>query len=157
VHYFLGVAYRRKRDFQRAKAEFLKDLALEPDVAFNYDQLGAVCAELQQNAEAARYFREALDRDSHLASSQFGLAKIYREQGKLPEALAAIDRAGKLDPSSASVHYLKGQILVRLGRQADGRAELAAAGKMRQAETDRLEREVSGASFLDPQLAAEPK
>ena len=31
------------------------------------------------------------------------------------------------------------------------------AGKMKQAETDRLEREVSGASFLDPQLASEPK
>jgi len=28
---------------------------------------------------------------------------------------------------------------------------------MRQAETDKIEREVSGQSFLDPQLTAEPK
>lgn len=157
VHYSLGVAYRRRHDLERAKAEFQKDVAIEPDVAFNYDQLGAVCADLQQSGEAVRYFTEALRRDGHLASSQFGLAKIYREQGKYREALAALDAAGKLDPNSASVHYLKGQILVRLGRRADGQTEFQAATKMRRVETDRLEREVSGQSFLDPQLAGEPK
>jgi len=157
VHYFLGVAYRRKHDLERAKTEFLKDVAIEPDVAFNYDQLGAVCSDLQTNAEATRYFHEALRRDSRMASSQFGLAKIYREEGKFPEALAALDAAGKLDTASASVHYLRGQILVRLGRRAEGRTEFETAAHMRQAETDKIEREVSGQSFLDPQLTADPK
>lgn len=157
VHYFLGVAYRRRHDLERAKAEFLKDVAIEPDVAFDYDQLGGVCSDLQASAEALHYFHEALQRDSHLASSQFGLAKIYREEGKLVEALAALDAAGKLDPSSASVHYVKGQILVRLGRRAEGRTEFDTAARMRKEETDKLEREVSGQSFLDPQLTAEPK
>jgi Tfp pilus assembly protein PilF len=157
VHYFLGVAYRRKHDLERAKTEFVKDVAIEPDVAFNYDQLGAVCSELQANADAMRYFHEALRRDSQMASSQFGLAKIYREEGKFTEALAALDSAGKLDTASASVHYLRGQILVRLGRRAEGRTEFETAAHMRQAETDKIEREVSGQSFLDPQLTAEPQ
>ncbi len=157
VHYYLGVACRRQHDLARAKAEFLKDAAIEPDVAFNYDQLGAVCSDLQAGTDAERYFHEALRRDSHLASSQFGLAKIYREEGKLTEALAALDAAGKLDPASASVHYVKGQILVRLGRRAEGRTEFDTAARMRKEETDRLEREVSGQSFLDPQLTSEPK
>ncbi|HLN03760.1 MAG TPA: tetratricopeptide repeat protein [Bryobacteraceae bacterium] len=157
VHYFLGVAYRRRHDLERAKTEFLKDAVIEPDVAFDYDQLGAVCSDLQANAEATRYFHEALRRDSHMASSQFGLAKIYREQGKFTEALAALDAAGKLDTASASVHYLRGQILVRLGRRAEGRTEFETAAHMRQAETDKIEREVSGQSFLDPQLTADPK
>jgi len=157
VHYFLGVAYRRRHDLERAKTEFLKDVAIEPDVAFNYDQLGAVCTDLQASAEAMQYFHEALQRDSHMASSQFGLAKIYREEGKFSEALAALDAAGKLDTASASVHYLRGQILVRLGRRAEGRTEFETAALMRQAETDKIEREVSGQSFLDPQLTADPK
>ncbi len=157
VHYFLGVAYRRRHDLERAKTEFLKDAVIEPDVAFNYDQLGAVCSDLQANAEATRYFHEALRRDSHMASSQFGLAKIYREEEKFTEALAALDAAGKLDTASASVHYLRGQILVRLGRRAEGRTEFETAAHMRQAETDKIEREVSGQSFLDPQLTADPK
>ena len=43
VHYFLGTVYRRRNDLEPAKQEFLKDAAIEPDVAYNYDQLGAVC------------------------------------------------------------------------------------------------------------------
>ncbi|HLN00619.1 MAG TPA: tetratricopeptide repeat protein [Bryobacteraceae bacterium] len=156
VHYFLGVAYRRHHDLERAKQEFQKDVALEPQVAFNYDQLGAVSWELGQYDEAYRYYREALRLDSHLASSAFGLARFYRQREKYPQALAALDTAGTLDPTSASVHYMRGQILVRVGRKEEGRKELAIAARMLRAATDRLEREVSGASFLDPQLAMEP-
>jgi tetratricopeptide (TPR) repeat protein len=157
VHYFLGVAYRRRHELERAKKEFLADVALEPEVAFNYDQLGGVSWDLEQYAEAARYYREALRRDSHIASSAFGLARFYRKEEKYAQALAALDTAGKLDPASASVHYLRGQILVRVGRKEEGRKYLAAAGRMLRAQTDRLERDVSGESFLDPQLNREPK
>lgn len=157
VHYFLGVAYRRHHDLERARQEFQQDMALEPQVAFNYDQLGAVTWELGRYDEAYRYYREALRLDSHLASSAFGLARFYRQREKYPQALAALDTAGTLDPTSASVHYMKGQILVRVGRKEEGRKELAIASRMLQKSTDRLEREVSGTSFLDPQLATEPK
>lgn len=156
VHYFLGVAYRRHHDLERAKQEFQKDVALEPGVAFNYDQLGSVSWELGQYDEAYHYYLEALHLDGHLASSAFGLARFYRQQEKYPQALAALDTAGTLDPTSASVHYMRGQILVRLGRKEEGRQELAIAARMLQASTDRLEREVSGVSFLDPQLTTEP-
>ncbi len=156
VHYFLGVAYRRHHDLARARQEFQRDAALEPQVAFNYDQLGAVSWELGQYDEAYRYYSEALRLDSHLASSAFGLARFYRQREKFPQALAALETAGKLDPTSASVHYMRGQILVRQGRKEEGRKELAIAARMLQASTDRLEREVSGASFLDPQLTTEP-
>ena len=155
VHYFLGVAYRRKRDLERAKSEFQKDIEIEPDVAFNYDQLGAVCTDLQQYAEAAGYFKEALRRDDLLATSDFGLAKVYKEQGKYQEALTALNAAGHLDPTSSAVHYLRGQILVRLGRRTEGRAELETAERMKQAANDKFERQVSGETFLDPQLASE--
>jgi tetratricopeptide (TPR) repeat protein len=157
VHYFLGVAYRRHHELERAKKEFQTDVTLEPDVAFNYDQLGAVSWDLEQYSEAARYYREALRRDPHMASSAFGLARFYRRQEKYPQALAALDTAGKLDPSSASVHYLRAQILARVGRKEEGQKELATAARMLRASTDRLEREVSGESFLDPQLKTEPK
>ena len=42
VHFNLGIAYFRKQELARAKEEFLKDAAIEPDVAYNYDQLGLV-------------------------------------------------------------------------------------------------------------------
>jgi tetratricopeptide (TPR) repeat protein len=42
VHYFLGTLYRRRNDLEAAKQEFLKDAAIEPDVAYDYDQLGLI-------------------------------------------------------------------------------------------------------------------
>jgi tetratricopeptide (TPR) repeat protein len=157
VHYFLGVAYRKRRDAERARAEFQQDMKIEPDVPFNYDQLGAVYAELQEYDNAARFYREALRLDDHLVSSQLGLAKIYKEQGEYPEALSALDAAARLDPASPTVHYLRGQIMIRLGRSAEGRAELEKAERMKKLATAKFEREVSGESFLDPQLASEPR
>ena len=56
VHFHLGTAYMRKQDLERAKAEFLKDIAIEPDVAYDYDQLGLVFYLQQQDEEAGRCF-----------------------------------------------------------------------------------------------------
>jgi putative hydrolase of the HAD superfamily len=42
VHFNLGTAYLKQQDYERAKSEFLKDIALEPDLPFSYDQLGAL-------------------------------------------------------------------------------------------------------------------
>ncbi len=157
VHFNMGLAYRRQHDFTHAKAEFLKDVAIEPDVAFNYDELGAVCSSLQQEGEAEHYFREALRRDSHLASSYFGLAKIHEHQGKFPAALAALDSAGRLNPSSASIHYLRGQILLHMGRRQEAKSEFDIAGTTQKQTRDELEREVSGEQLPSPEIALEPK
>ena len=67
-----------KQNFEAARDEFRKDIALEPDVALNYDQLGTVYSYLEQPDEAVKYFREAIKRDAHLASPHFGIAKILQ-------------------------------------------------------------------------------
>jgi tetratricopeptide (TPR) repeat protein len=141
----------------RAKAEFLKDAEIEPDVAFDYDELGAVCSYLHQDDESEHCFREAVRRDSHLASSYYGLAKIYGRKGKFAGALAALDSAGRIDPASASVHYLRGQILLRMGRRREAQSEFDIAGRMQKETRDELERQVSGERMPRPELATEPK
>jgi len=41
--------------------------------------------------------------------------------------LSAIDSAGKLDPNRTDIHYLRGQILLRLGAQEEGEKEVEAS------------------------------
>ena len=153
VHYNLGIVYRRKREFDRAKEEFLRDAALEPDVAYNYDQLGIVSQMLEDDREAARYYREALRRDARLGTSWYGLAKIYAKEKKYGEALQALDSAGAIDPKSASVHYLRGQILMQLGRRAEAKLEMATVRRLKQESLDKIEQQVTGGAYHDPQLA----
>ena len=152
VHYNLGLVYKRQHDYARAKREFLADRDIEPDVAYNYDELGTVSAALDEAEEAQRYFREAVKRDARLGTSWYGLAKIYKEQKKYSEALNALEAA---DPKSASVHYLKAQILLALGKGPEARQELVNVRKLQKVTTDKLEREISGSKYRDPQLGAE--
>jgi len=155
VHYFLGTEYRRQNDFEQAKREFLKDIAIAPDVAYDYDELGAVCYALNQIPEAERYFREALRLDPGLGTSDYGMAKIYKQQGKYAQALDALDAAAAIDRQSSSVYYLRGQILFAMGRRPEAKLQFDEAARLKQATRDELERKISGQHPSDPQLARE--
>jgi tetratricopeptide (TPR) repeat protein len=92
LHFNLGEAYMKKQEFDKAKAEFLEDAKIEPDVAFNYDQLGVIAFQQQQAKEAEQYFRHALRFDPKLASSEYQLARVYQQAGKSAKALSELTR-----------------------------------------------------------------
>jgi Flp pilus assembly protein TadD len=153
LHYNLGIVYRHGGDVAKARSEFLKDAALEPGVAFNYDQLGLLSSLDGKDRDAEVFFLEAVKRDSKLATSWFGLAKIYKLEKRYPEALKALREADTLDPKSASVHYLRAQVLVAMGRRNEAQGEFATVQALKKETVDRLEREISGAKYRDPELA----
>ncbi len=157
LHYHLGIIYKRKHDYEKAKEEFLQDVAIEPDVAYSYDELGTICLGLDQNEEARRYFEQALQRNSRLPASWYGLAKIDRAAKRYTEALKALDAAYALVPQSASVRYLRAQTLMQLGRQAEARTEFAAVSRLKKETIDNLEQQIMGGKYRDPQLSTEQK
>jgi tetratricopeptide (TPR) repeat protein len=153
VHYFLGTEYRRQNDFEHARQEFLKDIAIVPDVAYDYDELGAVCYALNQIPEAERYFKEASRLDPGLGTSDYGLAKVYKQQGKYAAALDALRSAAAIDPQSSSVCHLRGQVLFALGRRQEAKSQFDESARLKQGTRDDLERKMSGQHPADPQLA----
>jgi len=128
VHFNLGMAYLGKQNYSRAREEFLKDIAVEPDLALNYEQLGEVYWQTQDDSNAEKSYREALRRDPRLASACLGLARIYQRRQKYTAALAETDAALKADPARTDAHYMRGQVLLHLGRKEEAKKELAAAG-----------------------------
>ena len=157
MHFNLGVAYFKKQELARAKEEFLQDAAIEPDVAYNYDQLGLVNSLQGNNQEAERNLRKALRLDPSLASSHYQLAQVYQHEGKYVQALAEIDATAKLDPGSSSVHYLRGQLLQHLGRTREARAEMDATTRMMNAQRDQRQKEIYGGPAPNPELTQEPR
>lgn len=154
LHYNLGVVYRRKGLLDQARQQFLQDVSIEPAVAFDYDQLGEVSYRLQQSAAAESYFQHAVKLDPKLGTSWFGLAKLYKQQKRFPEALNALNQAGRIDPDSASVHYLRAEVLTALGRSGEAKGELAAVRRLKLESLDKLETEVNGPTYHDPNLTA---
>jgi tetratricopeptide (TPR) repeat protein len=155
VHFNLGLVYLNKQDYERARDEFLADAAIEPDLALNYDELGDVYSLLQQDKLAVQNYREALRRDPRLLNSCIGLAKAYQRESQFPQALAAIDSANQLDPNRTDIHYLRGQILLHLGRKEEGKKELAASVRIDNQRRAERQKQVETGTVPSPELLQE--
>ena len=148
----MGLAYLKKQDYERARDEFLKDATVEPDLAFNYDELGDVYSLLQQNDKAEKNYREALRRDPRLVNSYVGLAKVYQRGDKYPQALRAIDAASEIDSRRTDIHYIRGQILIHMGRREEGKKELETSVRIDNERRAEKEKQVEGESVPSPEL-----
>ena len=158
VHFNLGMAYGRSGDYERAESEFRRDIALEPDLADNYEQLGVLYSRMGRDDDAERTFHEAVRRDSKMASAYAGLAKLYQKQQKFEPALKMADTTLRMSPDYEGGHYLRGRILMQLGREKEGRMELAAAQKALDSrlETAR-EKRMREDRVPNPELTREPE
>jgi len=157
VHFNLGLTYLRKQDYERARTEFEKDLEIDPDLASTYEQLGNVESTLQQDVDAAENYRQAIKLDPRLTSARIGLAKIEERRKNYRAALAQLDEVIRLDTGNASARYLRGQVLIRLGREKEGREELAAATKMMNQQRSARQKELEEERTPSPELAKEPE
>jgi len=52
---------------------------------------------------------------------------------------------------------VRGQILLQLGRRDEAQKEFAAVKRLQQEATDRLQQQVSGEKYRDPQIGTEQK
>ena len=152
VHFNLGLTYLKKQDYENARDEFLKDAVIEPDLALDYDELGDVYSLMQQDANAEANYRKALLIDSRLVNSYIGLAKVYQREEKFQPALAAIDSASKLDPARTDIHYLRGQVLLHLGRKDEGKRELETAVRLDNERRAEREKQVEMNTVPSPEL-----
>jgi tetratricopeptide (TPR) repeat protein len=157
LHFNFGIAYMRTNQNERAVEEFLKDIAIEPDVAENYEQLGMLYARVDRVADAEKAFRDAIERDARLAGSQFGLAKLYMKQERNAEALRFIDVAVELAPDNQNVHFVRGQLLKRLGRSEEAKAEIAKAQKIFDSTLASDRDAVEEGRMPNPELTREPQ
>jgi tetratricopeptide (TPR) repeat protein len=151
------MASARTHNDERAVAEFHKDIAIEPDLPDNYEQLGVVYQRMERYDDAEKSFREGLQRDAKRPTSYFGLARIHQHKEKYQEALRAIDDALRLAPDSQSVHYVRAQILTNLGRRGEAQAELATVKKMLESSSAKAIETFGEDRVPNPELTKEPK
>lgn len=85
------------------------------------------------------------------------MARVYLRLDKLPQALTEIDAAAKLSPDSESVHYLRGQILQRLGRTQEAKVEMEKFTTMSNAAREKRHKELEAGPVPDPELTQEPQ
>jgi len=136
---------------------FRNFVAVEPDVPFSYEQLGSLETTVGNENDAAKNYRGALKVDPRMISAHMGLAKIEEHQRNYAAALSELDQVIRFEVGNASAHYLRGQVLMRMGREKEGRAELALAAKMLNEQRAARHKELEGETVPSPELAREPE
>ena len=157
IHFNLGLAYIEQNDMEKAKAEFLRDMAIEPDLADNYTELGLVAYQQQQYPEAEARFRKALALNPQDANAHFYLAKVFQHQNKFDAALQELDKALRLAPQSQNIHYVRGQVLLRLRRNSEAKTEMATTTRISSEGIVKSRKDRENMPLPNPELRREPQ
>ncbi|HEY5321470.1 MAG TPA: tetratricopeptide repeat protein [Caldimonas sp.] len=102
-------------DRKAAEVAYRKVLALDPDHADAYLNLGALLCEAKRCKEAVALYDEALRRKPGEALLHFNRAVALEDQGRPMEALAAYNVSLQLAPDLADAHYNAARLHEQLG------------------------------------------
>lgn len=120
----LGVALRVAGDPRAAMGCHRRALELAPGSAAALVNMGNAALELDRIDEAGALLRMVVAQRP-TAKYQTDLAHVLNDAGLYRDALAAFDAALALEPDNARARCERGQILLRLGRHAEGWADFA--------------------------------
>lgn len=137
LHYSLGASYMSQSGeaaYGLAEAEFRKELAIVPNDAFSFPQLGKIALARHQYREAAIDLSRAVALNPDNPDNDLLLAQLDSETNRIPDAIAALRKAIALtsDPSRNhyvihAAHYQLGHLLIESGKTSEGRRELQIA------------------------------
>lgn len=121
------------------------------------ERLGELYLRSGQNEEAEKFFQQGLKRNPRLPASLLGLAKIFMQQERYRDALTTIDSAVRLAPDHEAMHFVRGQVLMRLGRGQEAQAEYATAQKILNSSLNKRRESLGDDRVPNPELAEPPQ
>ncbi len=113
--YWLGRLDYDAQHYDSAIAQFTRTIALRPDMARAYDNLGLCYFSQNRNSLAIESYRKAIDLDRNSphpsAWPHLNLATALHFLNRLDEAEAELQEAVRLDPALKPAHYELGLVL----------------------------------------------
>lgn len=129
MHYRLGRILlskpRTATSTEDARREFQAELAINPNNPGAEYVLGELARQDNNFPEAIAHFAKAAKLDGTFADAFIGLGRSLIAAGRVPEALAPLETAVKLQPQNAAAHYHLGVVYQRTGRKQDAAKEFA--------------------------------
>lgn len=123
----VAVEYVARGDHARAVERLKVALAVQPDYWRAHVDLGVAYQGLADPERARAEYLAAAQLAPSATGPLYHLALLFRDQDQLGAALAVIRDARRLGPEEARLARLEGDLLLRLGEIAGGRAALTRA------------------------------
>jgi tetratricopeptide (TPR) repeat protein len=137
AHYSLGASYMMQvgeAGYDKAEAEFRKELVVDPTNSLVYAPLGRIAMAEHKYPEAQADLKRAIQLNQQSTATYLSLGQIYMETKKTADAEVSFRKAIALalDPSRNNyeverAHFWLGRLLVQDGNTAEGRKELDAS------------------------------
>jgi len=122
VFYFRGISYERSKQWQKAEADLLKALALEPDQPLVLNYLGYSWVEKKLNLDRAmNMIRTAVKKrpgDGYIVDS---LGWAHYRLGNFEKAVKTLERAVNLKPDDPIINDHLGDAYWKVGRKLEAR------------------------------------
>lgn len=109
ANYCLGVLHFEKKDIDRALTYYEKTVKLDPTYAEAYNNMGMIYANRWETEKGIEYFSKSVEAKPR-EKSYCNLGRAYASLKKYPEALAALERALAINPSSSLAYTLIGRL-----------------------------------------------
>ncbi|MCP4447788.1 MAG: tetratricopeptide repeat protein [Myxococcales bacterium] len=121
-YFLLGAMYVEEGKDKAARRIYLKAQRFPKWRGEAFNNLGAIELRRNRPAQGVWYLRRAVQRDGRRAGYRYNLALGLSKIQASDEAMEHIDSALALDSGHGESHYLRGVILLRLGRAEEARA-----------------------------------
>ena len=112
--HLLGMVAYQERNFLLASDLIQKAIAINPNMAGYYSNLGLVLRELGQFEAALANFQKSLSIRPGVAETYNNQGNVYAATQRYKEAIESFDLAIRSNPDFASAHYNRGNTLLRI-------------------------------------------
>jgi tetratricopeptide (TPR) repeat protein len=148
AHFNLGCVYLQENRRPAAIARFEQALKIDPNYTAAQTSLGSALLLEGRTTEALLHYDTALRLDpSAKGHRDLGIALLYVR--KLPEAVAQLEEAVRLEPGSAQAHEFLGHALLAQGRRAEAAAHYRRALQI-EPDNERARRALESPSPVSP-------
>jgi tetratricopeptide (TPR) repeat protein len=130
VNSFYGQTLVRMGGTEEAMAAFRREIEINPNDFDSCLQMGVLLKKGQKLDEARDFLRRALTLRPNEPNARFFLASIDVAQGKLNEALPALEQLVKDAADFVQAHVMLATVYYRMRRKADGDRERAIVNKL---------------------------
>lgn len=130
VNSFYGQTLVRMGGTEEAMAAFRREIEINPNDFDSCLQMGVLLKKGQKLDEARDFLRRALTLRPNEPNARFFLASIDVAQGKLNEALPALEQLVKDAADFVQAHVMLATVYYRMRRKADGDREQAIVNKL---------------------------
>jgi tetratricopeptide (TPR) repeat protein len=125
VHFGLGYLYWKSHQYDQAKSELARELSIDPGHAQALAYLGDIEMKRNDPGKALPLLEKSVSARQDIRIAYLDMGAIFTEQKRYPEAIAALQRAEKLDPTEPDAHFRLGRVYRAMGNKDAAQGEFA--------------------------------